>query len=316
MTKKTTIIGALCVLAAAGCGGGGGGTTQLTGAGSTLVAPLVARWAGIYDGASVVYSGIGSGGGIAQATAKTVDFGASDAPLQPDQKSAAPNLVQIPWALAATVIAVNLPGAGAHPKLTGAQLADIYLGRTRYWDEVAASLPHLRIAPIYRSDASGDTFVFTSYLAKASAAWQSKVGAGTDVSWPTGSGAKGNAGMTAALQQTKGAIAYIAVAQVKAAKLNYALLRNRAGGYPEPSPAAIARAASTASGTSIVDAPQGYPLSTFTYVLVDRTSAKLAALKPFLRYAVGAGQSFAGELSFAPLPANVRRADLKIIDGL
>jgi phosphate transport system substrate-binding protein len=317
MTTKTAIISALCVLAAAGCGGGGGSSaSQLTGAGSTLVAPLVARWAGAYDGASVVYSGIGSGGGIAQATAKTVDFGASDAPLQPDQRSAAPNLVQIPWALAATVIAVNLPGVSTHPKLTGAQLADIYLGKLRYWDEVAAGLPHLRIAPVYRSDASGDTFVFTSYLAKASPAWRSKVGAGTDVGWPAGSGAKGNAGMTAALQQTKGSIAYIAVAQVKAAKLNYALLRNRAGQYPEPSPAAIAQAAASASGTSIVDAPQGYPLSTFTYVLVDRTSAKLAALQPFLRYAVGDGQSFATGLSFAPLPAKVRQADLKLIDGL
>jgi phosphate transport system substrate-binding protein len=316
MTKNTAIIGALvCVLAAAGCGGGGG-ATQLTGAGSTLVAPLVARWADAYDGASVVYSGIGSGGGIAQATAKTVDFGASDAPLQPDQQAAAPNLVQIPWALAATVVAVNLPGVTAHPELSGSQLAGIYLGTIRYWDEVAANLPHLKIAPVYRSDASGDTFVLTSYLAKVSPAWASKVGSGTDVSWPAGSGAKGNAGMTAALQQTKGATAYIAIAQVKAANLNYALLRNPAGRYPEPSSATIAQAASTAGGRSIVNAPQGYPLSTFTYVLVDRTSDKLPALRQFLRYAVGEGQSFASGLSFAPLPANVRQADLKLIDGL
>ena len=297
--RKTALI--ICALTVAGCGGGGSnGKPQLNGAGSTLVAPLVAQWANAYDNAAVVYSGIGSGGGVAQITNRTVDFGASDAPLQGDQRK--PRLVQIPWALAATVVAVNLPGVSAHPRLTGSQLADIYLGKTRYWDEVDAGLPHLRIAPVYRSDSSGDTFVFSSYLASVSPAWRAKVGSGVDVSWPAGSGAKGNAGMTAALQQTKGAIAYIAIGQAKAAGLNFAVLRNAAGQYPEPTPAAIASRA--------------YPLWTYTYVIVDRRSAKLAVLKPFLRYAVTDGQSSARALSFAPLPANVRRADLKLIDGL
>ena len=334
MTKRHGYAFALVAACAAlaGCGGssGSGSSTQaqtsnvLVGAGSTLVAPLVAQWTGDYakkQDVTITYGGIGSGGGIAQATAKTVDFGASDAPLQPDQKSAAPNLVQIPWALAATVVAVNIPGVTAHPKLTGSQLADIYLGKLRYWDDVAPTLPHLKIAPVYRSDASGDTFVFTSYLAAVSPAWQSKVGAGTEVSWPAGSGAKGNAGMTAALQQTKGAIAYIGIAQVKAASLDYALLRNPAGQYPDPSSATIAQAATTAkissdNSATIVNAPQGYPLSTFTYALVDTTSPKLSTVQRFLRYAVGPGQSFASALSFAPLPANVKQADLKIIDGL
>lgn len=340
MTKKRHIAPAGAValaLVAAGCGGGsktsgvaGVQTTKssnvLVGAGSTLVAPLVARWSGGYakrHGVTITYGPIGSGGGIAQATAKTVDFGASDAPLQPDQRSAAPDLVQIPWALAATVIAVDLPGVGGHPRLTGPVLADIYSGKVTRWDdpEIARlngglALPHLRIAPLYRSDSSGDTYAFTNYLAAVSPSWRAKVGAGTDVSWPAGSGAKGNAGMAAALTQTKGAIAYIAIGQATASRLNFALLRNASGRYPVPSPATIAAAAQSTSGTNLVDSRNGYPISTFTYVLVPRSSSKLAALKQFLRYAVGPGQSFATKLSFAPLPRSVQAKDLRLISGL
>jgi phosphate transport system substrate-binding protein len=327
-----------CVALAAGCGGGGSspqGSGVLVGAGSTLVAPLVARWSGAYakqHDLTVTYGGIGSGGGIAQATARTVDFGASDAPLQPDQKSAAPGLVQIPWALAATVVAVNVPGVAGRLRLTGPVLADIYAGRITTWNDprIAAlnggvTLPKLRIAVVYRSDASGDTYVFTSYLSRVSATWRSKVGAGTEVSWPTGSGGKGNAGVTAALTQTRGSIAYIAIGQATASHLGYALVRNAAGRYPEPSPSTIAAAARTAAfapdhSATIVDPPasarNAYPLSTFTYALVPKGSSKASTLKPFLRYAVGAGQSFAEQLSFAPLPANVRAADLRVIAGL
>ena len=281
---------AAVVVLAAGCGGD---RTIVVGAGSTLVAPLVAQWVQAYGNATVTYSAIGSGGGLAQADERTIDIGASDAPLPPSARS---TLVQIPWARGATVVAVNLPGG--HPRLTGDDLAAIYLGKVRYWDEIAAGLPHLRIAPIHRSDSSGDTFVFTRYLARTSAAWRARVGDGTDVDWPVGSGAKGNAGMTAVLQQTPGAIAYVGIAQAKAAGLNHALLRNDAGNYPEPS------------------AARRYPLSTYTYAIVDRSSKKLAALKAFLRYAVTDGQSFARDVSFAPLPARVRNADLKLIDGL
>jgi phosphate transport system substrate-binding protein len=335
------IIGTACAVAcaavAAGCGGGSSaqGAGNLVGAGSTLVAPLVARWSRGYakrHDVTVTYGGIGSGGGIAQATARTVDFGASDAPLQPDQRAAAPGLVQIPWALAATVVAVNVPGVHGRLRLTGPVLADVYLGRITTWDDPriadlnrGVTLPRLRIAVVYRSDASGDTYVFTSYLSRVSATWRSKVGAGTDVSWPVGSGGKGNAGVTAALEQTKGSIAYIAIGQVKTNHLGYALVRNAAGRYPDPSPATIAAAARTATFASdhsatIVDPPasarNAYPLSTFTYALVPKGSSKASTLKPFLRYAVGAGQVFAAQLSFAPLPANVRDADLTVIAGL
>jgi phosphate transport system substrate-binding protein len=334
---------AALALGAAGCGGGSTatgtgapqGSSELVGAGSTLVAPLVARWTGAVaktQNLSVTYGPIGSGGGIAQASSHTVDFGATDAPLTADQRASAKDLVQIPWALAATVVAVNVPGVTSPLKLTGPVVADIYLGKVTSWDDPAirslnprVTLPKLRIAPVYRSDGSGDTFAFTDYLAHVSPAWRTTVGTSTEVSWKAGTGARGNAGVIAALEQTKGAIAYAGIAQVESAGVNYALLRNAAGRYPEPAPGSIAAAAKTAAfrpdhSVSIVDppasAPTAYPLATFTYVLVPRGSSKLAALKRFVRYAIDGGQSFAAQLSFAPLPASVRAVDLKAVNGL
>lgn len=338
---------AAVALVAAGCGGGGKRSgvagaektktrsSSIVGAGSTLVAPLVSEWSTDYarkHNVTVTYGAIGSGGGIAQTTGGNVDFGASDAPLSPNQLHSGGGIVQVPWALAATLVAVNLPGVHGHPKLTGPVVAGIYLGRITTWNDPAIRklnpglrLPSTKIAVVYRSDPSGDTYAFTGYLAHVSSVWRAKVGTDTSVSWPTGTGAKGNAGMVAAVQQTPGAIAYIAIANVIGAHLNYALVRNSAGKYPIPSPASIAAAARTATfrpdhSASIVDPPaseaDAYPISTFTYVLVPKRSAKLAVLKPFLRYAVGAGQKFALRLSFAPLPASVTRSALEIISGL
>jgi phosphate transport system substrate-binding protein len=251
------------VLLVAGCGGG---KPRLVGAGSTLVGPLVARWADAYDGGEIVYSGIGSGGGLAQVNARTVDFGASDVPLATRRAG----IVEIPWARTATVVAVNLPHA---PRLDAARLAAIYDGRSRYWDEISPSLPHLRIAPLYRSDASGDTYVFTRYL----------YGRGVlERTWPAGTGERGNAGMTLALRQTPGAIAYVAAPVARAYHLREASIR----------------------------------LATYTYALVDRRSPQAAEVARFLRYAVGRGQAFARDLGFVPLPPAVRRSDLRLIAGL
>jgi phosphate transport system substrate-binding protein len=353
MKTKTTAVVLLAALAAiaAGCGGSSNssGTTTsgvagaqttanssvLVGAGSTLVAPLVAQWTGDYakkQNVTITYGGIGSGGGIAQVTANAVDFGASDAPLTPDQRSAARSVVQIPWALAATLVAYNVPGTSGHIKLTGPVVADMYLGKITSWNDPAIkklnpgmSLPSLKVVPIYRSDSSGDTAVFTEYLSSVSPQWKSKVGASTEVSWPSGTGAKGNAGVLGSLEQTKGAVAYAAIAQVKGAGASYALLRNSAGAYPDPSPASLAAAAGNAHLTaqhtaSIVNPPASaktaYPIATFTYALVPTDSPKLATLKKFLTYAIGAGQSFAEQLSFAPLPQSVRKADQKVVAGL
>ena len=327
---------------AAGCGGSGGGTTSgsgsasaLVGAGSTLVAPLVAQWQGPYEkahGVTIAYSAIGSGGGIAQITARTVDFGASDAPLTSDQKAACKGCVMVPWALAATTVTYNVPGVSKPLRLTGPVVADMYLGTITRWNDSrieqlnpGVSLPSTAIHPVFRSDASGDTFAFTDYLSSVSPIWKSKVGTATAVSWPTGTGGKGNSGVAALITQTPGAIGYIAIAQAVSSKLSYAEIENQAGTFVQPSSKTIAAAASTASfgpdnSVSIVNPPasakNAYPISTFTYALVPQDSSKLSALKTFLTYAVTTGQQSAAPLEFAPLPPNVVSKDKSIIAGL
>ena len=182
---------------------------MLVGAGSTLVAPLVAQWSNDYakkTGVTITYGAIGSGGGIAQITARTVDFGASDAPLTPDQASACKDCVQVPWALGATLVSYNLKGAPAKLKLSGPVLADIYLGKITHWNDPAiaplnpgAKLPATPVTPVYRSDGSGDTYAFSDFLSKVSPDWKSKQGVSTQVSFPTGIGGKGNDGVAAVL---------------------------------------------------------------------------------------------------------------------
>jgi phosphate transport system substrate-binding protein len=356
-TRAGAALAALLVLAlvAAGCGGssstangngtttggtssggGGGSTSVLVGAGSTLVAPLVAQWQGPYSkqhGVTITYGAIGSGGGIAQITARTVDFGASDAPLTPDQKSACKGCVMVPWALAATTVSYNVPGVPQGLHLTGPVIADMYLGKITKWNDPqiaklnpGVDLPSTGVHPVYRSDASGDTFAFTDYLSSVSPAWKSKVGgANTSVSWPTGTGAKGNSGVAGVITQTPGAVGYVAIAQATGSNLHYASVENKAGQYVKPSTSSISAAAKTASfrpdnSVSIVNPPASakaaYPISTFTYALVPKNSSKLAALKTFLDYAVTSGQRYATELEFAPLPQNVVSKDESIVKGL
>jgi phosphate transport system substrate-binding protein len=337
------------VLLAAGCGGSGsstgssagtqassGRTSVLVGAGSTLVAPLVGAWQGDYDkshGVTITYGAIGSGGGIAQITARTVDFAGSDASLTADQKSACKPCVMVPWALAATTVAYNVHGVSGHIKLSGPVIADIYLGTITHWNDPqiaklnpGVTLPNTKIQVVYRSDPSGDTFAFTDYLSKVSPAWKSKEGgATTSVSWPTGTGGKGNSGVAGLISQTPGAIGYVAIAQAKGSNLSYALVQNAAGNFPDPGPKTIAAAAGAASfaadnSTSIVDPPasaaNAYPISTFTYAIVRTDSSKLEALKTFLDFAVTQGQQYATQLSFAPLPQSVVAKDKSIVHGL
>ena len=351
MQKKTTLFGAaaaaLTLAVAAGCGGSsntstdsvaGAQTTQsttLVGAGSSLVAPLVGQWQSPYSaakGVTVAYSAIGSGGGIEQITARTVDLGASDAPLTPDQAKACKGCVQVPWALAATTVSYNLPGLARPLRLTGPVIADMYLGTISTWNDPriahlnpGLTLPSTPVHVVYRSDSSGDTYAFTNFLSRVSPAWKSKVGAGTAVSWPTGSGAAKNSGMVAVVQSTKGAVGYVAIGNAVGAKLTYADVQNRAGAFVKPSTATIAAAAQTAhfqsdNSASIVDPPASakaaYPISTFTYAIVPRSAPKLSTIKPFLVYAVTAGQKYAPALEFAPLPKNVVAKDKSIINGL
>lgn len=322
----------------AGCGGSsnGGGGGALVGAGSTFVFPLVAMWIPDYSksqGVTITYGPIGSGGGIQQITNRTVDFGASDAPLSTDQQSACKECLQIPWALAGTSIPYNVPGAPKHLKLTGTILADMYLGKVKSWDDPAIAqvnpgtkLPHLAVTPIYRTDSSGTTYNFTDYLSRVSPEWKSKVGTGTAVAFPAGAGAKGSSGVAAALSRAKGGITYIDAAYSIENGFAYAALQNKAGKFVLPERSAVAAAAATVAAippdnaASIVDPPASattaYPLSTFTYAIVPQKSGKADLLRPFLVYAIGPGQRFGPELEFAKLPAKILAVDRATISRI
>jgi len=342
---KTRKIAALAsavmlVLGVAACGSssssGSSNSKTLVGAGSTLVQPLVSVWEPEYlkeHGVSVAYSGIGSGGGIAQITARTVDFGASDAPLTEDEFKEAKEVVQIPWALAATCIAYNVPGLSNHLKLTGPVLAEIFLGKITTWNDpkIAAlnpgvTLPSMKITPVYRTDGSGDTFAVTNYMSQISPEFKSQVGNSTQVKWPVGIGGKGNSGVGGALKSTPGSIGYIAIAYVLAEEFDYALIKNAAGNYPVPGIPSISAAAAALkevpanNEVSIVNppasAPAAYPISTFTYALVPLSSPKASTLKPFLKWAITTGQKFGPKLDFAPLPAKVVSADEATIEKI
>lgn len=314
-----------------------GGSKTLVGAGSTLIAPLITgEWIPKYaeeTKVAVTYGPIGSGGGISQIIARTVDFGASDAPLTEDEFKEAKGVVQIPWALAATDVAYNVEGVGNELKLTGPVLAEIYEGKITTWNDpkIAAlnpgvKLPAEKITPVYRSDGSGDTYAFTNFLSHVSSEWASKYGHSTQVSFPVGIGGKGNSGVGADITSTKGSIGYIAIAYVLANKFDYALIENAAHKFPVPGITSIEAAAKTLKSVpannevSIVDppasAPEAYPISTFTYALVPQKSSKAETLKPFLKWAVTTGQEFGPKLDFAPLPPEVVAADEATIGKL
>lgn len=312
-----------------------GGT--LNGAGSTLVAPFEAEWAQGFDnkyGDTVNYNAVGSGTGITDISQRIVDFGASDAPLTSSQAAGCHGCVQIPWALSATGVGYNVPGAGRKLKLTGATLANIYLGRITNWDNAAirksnrgVRLPNLRITPIFRSDGSGDTYAFTNYLSDVNSAWRHKVNYATSVQFPTGVSGKGNSGVASVLKSTRGGIAYIAVSYLIASKLNAAAIQNGAGRYEYPNLANIENAAAqvkrvpASNALHIVDPPRrakiAYPISTFTYAIVPHSSNKQAGLlRSFIDYALTTGQRSGPSLDFAPLPRVVLTADKRTANSL
>lgn len=341
MTKR--LLGVVMALALAigvsACGSSssdsssGSSGSPLVGAGSTLVAPLMSKWQSDYASRSeetVTYGAIGSGGGIDQITSRTVDFGASDAPLTPEQFEEADEVEQIPWALSGTVPAYNVSGAPSNLKLSGEVLADIYLGNITQWDDPAiaklnpgASLPSTKITPVYRSDGSGDTYAFTNYLSTISPEFKSEVGTSTTVKFPTGVGAEKNDGVSAAISQTDGAIGYVGLAYALSNELSMPLVENSAGNFPEPNVESVEAAADAVSTIgpnneiSLADLPasakDAFPISTYTYVIVPLESEKADALKKFITYAIGPGQEFGPDLDFAPLPKQVVAADKKAI---
>jgi phosphate transport system substrate-binding protein len=303
---------------------------SLKGAGSTFVVPLVSQWQSHYKGASISYNPVGSGAGIAAISSRQVDFGASDAPLTKDQFASCHGCVQIPWGLSATSAMYKLDNADPHLRISGKVLADIFLGKITKWNDSriqklnpGAKLPGEKITPIYRSDGSGTTFNFTDYLSSASSAFRSKVGVGTQVSFPVGVGGKGSSGVSAVLSKTNGGIAYADVAY--AVKNHFAFFRvqNRSGKYALPGNVGIAAAASTvkkvpaSNQLSIVNPPKSkataYPICTFTYVIVPLKTSSASALKKFVGWAVTSGQTYGPPLRFVPLPKVVQTAAKKTI---
>jgi phosphate transport system substrate-binding protein len=309
----------------------------LTGAGSTLVAPLMANWINgfeIKEGIPVKYGSVGSGAGISQITARTVDFGASDAPLTPEQAAKCNGCVQIPWGLSAVGIGYNLPGIkkGAL-KISGPILAGIYFGKITKWNDPkikklnpGLKLPGLTITPAFRTDGSGTTYAFVRYLSKISPAWKKSVGYATSVSFPTGVGGKGNQGVTAIVTKTPGAIGYIEASYIIAAGLGAAAVQNKAGNFVYPNlknieeAAAIVKSVPANNELTISDPPKkakkAYPISTFTYAIIPHDAPQKGFLQQFAKYCVTIGQKYGAALDFAPLPAIVKQAALKSIASL
>ena len=306
-------------------GGGGSAKASLKGAGSSLVEPMVQAWIPeVRDrsGIDVTYSPIGSGGGIQAITTRTVDFGASDAPLSPDQAKACKGCVLVPWALSATTLSYNVPGAGEGLQLSGPVIADIFLGKITDWSDPRITtlnsgkqLPSQGIAPIFRSDGSGDTYAFTSYLTAVSPEWKQKVGNGTSVNFPTGSGSKGNSGVAGSITRTPGALGYISVAYAVQNKLGVASIKNAAGTFVPPtspvskpplrrwvSPRPTTRSRSSTHRPRRKTRIRSRPSRTRSF---RKSSAKAGELKALLEYAVGPGQQFAERFVFAKLPARV-----------
>ena len=286
----------------------------------------------IKEGIPVKYGAVGSGAGIAQITARTVDFGASDAPLTPEQAAACNGCVQIPWALSATGIGFNVPGV-KKLNLTGPILAGIYFGKITNWNDPKikklnpkAKLPNLTITPVFRSDGSGDTYAFTNYLSKISPAWKNEVGYATTVGFKAGVGAKGNSGVTATVTKTPGAIGYISASYLIAAGLGAAAVQNKAGNYEFPNLKNIENAASTVKSVppsnelNITNPPKkaktAYPISTFTYAIVPHNAPQKGFLQQFLNYAITKGQDYGAALDFAPLPKVVLSAAKSSIASL
>ncbi len=311
-----------------------GSATALTGAGATFPAPLYTRWFDEYArlcGVRINYQPIGSGGGIRQITERTVDFGASDSILTPDQKAAAPGLLSIPTVAGAVTPVVNLPGVQAgQVRLTGELLASIYLGEITRWDDQRlraenpnVNLPNQDIVVVRRSDGSGTTNIFTSYLSAVSPVWRNRVGASNSVSWPVGIGGEGNAGVAGQVRQVPGAIGYVELAYARQNNMPWVSMRNQAGQYVQPTIEATTAAMEgvdipPSTEVMIVNSasPQAWPIAGLTWILVyenQTDAAKARALARVLWWALHDGQGVAPELDYAPLsPAAQRAAEAEV----
>ncbi len=330
------------IAAAAGCGGGstagGSDNASLTGAGSTFAFPIYSKWFGEYSkvqpGVNINYQSIGSGAGIQQFTAQTVDWGATDAPMTDAQLTKAPKQVlHVPTVAGAVAITYNVQGVPNKLKLSGLTLADIYLGKIKNWNDPAlkadnpgVNFPDEPIVTVHRSDGSGTSNIFTSYLSAVSPDWSSQVGHGTEVKWPVGLGGKGSEGVTGQVKQSEGSIGYVELSYAKQNNLPYALIKNKSGNFVEPTlentTAAIQTAVANmpadfrAGSVGNPDGASAYPISGFTYILVykdQQDQAKGKALVDFLWWGIHQGQQYAASLDYvAQPPAMVKKVEAEV----
>ena len=317
------------ILAAVSLAGAGSAqAADISGAGATFPAPVYAKWAETYKaqtGNRLNYQAIGSGGGIRQIIAKTVDFGATDKPMKPDDL-ATNGFIMFPTVIGGVVPVMNLPGIkSGQVRLTGPQVADIFRGVIKKWNDPllvktnpGVALPNLPITVVHRSDGSGTTFVFTTYLASKAAHWASEVGANDAVKWPVGLGGKGNDGVAAYVKQTPGAIGYVEYAFAKQNNLTYAQLQNKAGKFVPPTAAAFSAAAANANWKAapgfyllLLDQPgaEAWPITAATFILTPtrpEDPAKAREVLAFFDWAYKNGDAAAVQLDYLPMPAAVK----------
>ena len=322
--KKSILAAGVLAIAAIGAG-----AQNLNGAGATFPYPIYSKWFSEYSqqtGIKINYQSIGSGGGIRQVSDGTVDFGASDGPMSDEQISAAKVKTQhIPTVLGAVVPVYNIPGVNKDLNFSGDVVADIYLGKITKWndgriakDNPGANLPDKPILPVYRSDGSGTTYIFTDYLSKVSSDWSTKVGKNTSVKWPTGIGQKGNEGVAGMVRQSPYSFGYVELIYAVQNKMSFGSVKNASGKFVKASTDGVTAAAAAAAKTmpadyrvSITNA-QGatsYPISSFTWLLIPTHSSdatKVKALKGFLSWMLEHGEGEAAGLSYAPLPKQVQ----------
>ncbi|WP_456474882.1 phosphate ABC transporter substrate-binding protein PstS [Candidatus Pyrohabitans sp.] len=341
--NRLVLVPVIAILLFAGCTGSGGKATAgaeeitINGAGASFPYPLISKWSYEYHklnpSIKINYQSIGSGGGIKQTMAKTVDFGASDAPLKEKEYAKMEGILHIPETIGAVVVVYNIPGIESGLKLSGDVIADIFLGRITKWNDPRIAelnpgidLPDKGIIVAHRSDGSGTTFVFSDYLSAVSEDWKEKVGKGKSLNWPLGLGGKGNEGVAGLVKQNPYSIGYVELAYAIENRITYAHIKNREGKFIEPSIDSVAAAATGAVPTlprgdeswttvTIVNSPgeNAYPISSFTYLLVYRdlavipgmTEAKAKALVEFLWWVIHDGQRYAPGLHYATLPEEV-----------
>jgi phosphate transport system substrate-binding protein len=308
----------------------GASAQNINGAGATFPYPIYSKWFSEYSqlhpNVKINYQSIGSGGGIRQVSEGTVDFGATDGPMNDDQlKSAKVKVMHIPTVLGAVVPVYNIPGLNKDLNFSGDVIADIYLGKINKWndarivkDNPGVNLPDKSILPVYRSDGSGTTYIFTDYLSKVSPDWSSRVGKATSVKWPTGIGQKGNEGVAGMVRQSPYSFGYVELIYAEQNKMSFGSVRNASGKFVRASTAGVTAAAAAAAKSmpadyrvSITNAPgaDSYPISSFTWLLIPLHSADAAkgkALADFLGWMLDHGEGEAAALTYAPLPKQVQ----------